>query len=289
MFDDKLVKQIFGRLKNAREPDFMSILETARAPTERMIADRFIRVLKEFRRHHDERNRMYAVTRAMMNFFAAEQREFLLRVVAERIYSDNVLNIIVRLNYYSLLPSVILYDLFAKQHSGANLTEAVRNFSKNAILENVKFLCLHTNMPEKVVDKIRECEFFRDFKVDIAESRWSEKVIKNFVDSVCETAGIDIPDVALPLTVRVRVDTILPIFFRSEIELPDFYQMCVNITTDNTDLMTYCISYVGEKSNTLTKFMSGVQNIPFSPKPDASDFIPQCVSPPNPALHDIAC
>ena len=232
---------------------------------------------------------MYAVTRAMMTFFSAELRRFILRIAAENIFGRNILNLVVRLNFYSLLPSVILYDLFAQQHNGDNLREAVGNFSESTISETVKFLCLHVNLPERLIEKIRECEFFRDFTVDLPKSRWSEKTVKEFLCLVCETAGIAIPDEALPLIVRVRVDAIMPIFFRGEIELPDFYQMCINITMDKPELMLYCISYVGKRSNNLAQFMSEVRNIPFSPNPEASDFVPHCLSPLNRALHGLAC
>ena len=288
-FNDHKLKSLFGRLKIAREQYFNDILDNAFHPSEPIMADRFLQILVEFRRHHDERSRMWNVMRAMLTYFSRDARKFVLRVYEEGVFGNNILNLVVRLNFYSLLPSVILYDIFAPQHSSTNLGEAVLNFSDNAVAEILAFVAENVDAPENVIRKMQNCDFFRNFWVDFRCTRWSEKTVKEFIEFVSEKTGIPIPSVALPLFVRVRIDAIMPKFFEGEIELQDFYQMCVAVTMDDERLFRVCLSHVAKQSNSLARYISEIKNIPFFPNPTASNFIPDCKMPFNRALHGLAC
>ena len=280
-YDENLVKRIFGKLMSADEAGYSVILEQLVVPRESTVVNRFVAALKLFDRQKS-RKKAFAVARAMLQCLACHgwsARDFVLLLMKTQVIRSSRLNIVVRLGYYSLSPTIFLDDVFNDQHSGANLKKALKNFPQNAIVAVLKFVADNSRAPETVLAKMREEDVFAEnYDVDLTKSRFSEKELMFFIKFCCAALGIDVPTEIRPLFLRVRLDKEVEMYFRNETEPEDFHNICVGISNDDHSLMAYCVEYVGCKSAVLARFMAKLQHLAYSPAPGVDDFSPFCAS-----------
>ena len=230
-----------------------------------------------------------AIAKVMLNFVPVEARNFLLRIVEEKIFGEDRLNVAARLQLYCVSPLIILNDLFAKFHSADTLVRAVKNFSPNAISEVLRLLAENVRSPDVLLAKMRESACFKNFEVVVAETRFSEAAAADFVRIVSNTAAIPLPLEAQKLFLRVRLDVELAKYLSGETEVLDFFQICVILTKDDDVLFRHCFAHVREKSNVLARHIAETRKYEFTANPAASDFAPSCTTPFNSKLHDLAC
>ena len=285
-YDEKMISIMAARLGRAGRSDFATILEMAQAPKESMMRYRFLETLKALRRNDGERQHMYAVARAMLLLLPLEARQFVFSVLDEKIFGENRLNAIVRLQFFFVSPMIILDDLFAQQPDTGNVELAARNFPVSAIVDVMKFAAVNSKSVSKIVEKMREKDCFTgNYANAEARSRYSEKRVRDFVASLCANLEIDVPAEARPLFMRLQMDSELESFFKGETEVADFYHLCISCSKDEESLFRFCYDYVAEKSNPLARFLAEMRGYSFSPKPTASDYVPECAKPFNRELH----
>ena len=172
------------------------------------------------------RPQMFVVGRIMLTMLQRRSRDFVLRLFRENVIGTNRLNIAVRLSYYLFSPMILLEDLFSSRHCADNLEKAVQNFTPQSLQKLLCFVAENSRRPEVVLERMKEVECFREnYEVNIAESRWSEEAVRNFVRFVCEKVGIEVPREAKLLFLRIRLDVELATYARGETEIYDFVQI----------------------------------------------------------------
>ena len=253
--------------------------------------NRFRSILKKFEKRHGNRSKSFAIARVMLRVLqekGMDARAFVLHILEKQVFGKNRLNVVVRMNLFCVAPDIILDDLFTEQHSGTNLEKAVNNFPAKDVVNLLNLVAANFATPDALVAHMKKADCFRvGYAVDVANSRWSEKSVKEFILFCSEKLGVEVPEKARLLFLRTRLDKELKTYFRGETEIIDFYQICRELARSDEDLYRFCVGYVAIQSTPVAEYLAKMKNTPFAPNEGANDFVPKCVD--HPPLHAYAC
>ena len=141
-FDNRLIVRI------ARTTDFNGVVKSLESPSESVMVDRFVRVLRLLKKDDTCNQRSFVAAKAMLPRIPTETREFLLRVCEEQVFGSERLNVVAQLRLSCITPLVLLNDMFAKNHNSKNLKKAAKCFSVAANSMVLSILAENVDNPE---------------------------------------------------------------------------------------------------------------------------------------------
>ena len=270
----------------AEEREYVQILSGIRTTREIQKVGRFIVILKLFKTQKADRKCQYALGRAMLAIIGSEAREFVLRVLEEKIFEGTRLNALCRLKYFSVEITVLLDCLLSTPRKYDFLQVAIVNFQRSEILDLFEFVALHS--PVEIVERMRRDDVFRgDFNVVDPDYWFSDDRKKDFIAFICGKLDIDVPAVCRMLFARVRLAGDFRSYEEGKTEISDFYKICTAYAKGDPAVMRLCTVLVAERFGPLGKFFCSMIKFPFSRDPLASSDFPSCVR--SDALHGLAC
>ena len=290
---DPWVYGVSQELHHATEDDFHSILREAKAPTNEAAKWRFFHILTAFKRCEGKK-KCFVLAKAMVSLLEEESRNFVLLLLNNNMLGVSRLNIVTKLEFYSgISPFLLLDDFFCDQHDPSMLEKAARNLpddgNMGSVLNVIRFLASNSRNPAIIVEKMRTIDIFREnYSAEIKVGSWRESRVRDFISSVCEKINAPIPDEARFVFLRATIEIEFEAFKKGETEIVDFYQICLVRTGNDEEKFDCCVEYLKDLSNPLSRYFAEVRGLPFTPNPQANDFVPKCRSPYNDKLHGLA-
>ena len=280
-------------IRGEDESEYLETLRKAKSPDEEKTMWRYFHVLEILRRKM-KRAELFVVAKMMISQLPIEYRPFILLLLKHGTLGSSRLNIIVKLERYTeISPLLILDDFFSDQHSPSILEKAVKYLNlpnDGGVLEVVRFLASNAQNPEIIKEKMLTVDIFRDNYPAVIEAKnWKESRIRNFIESVCRHLEVPIPDEARFVFLRAKIEREMKEFNDGETEPADFYDICVQHTKNKDEEFQCCINYLANHSNTLCRFFSKTRGVPFTAKDGVSTSTPECATPYNRCLHELAC
>ena len=234
---------------------------------------------------------MFPVAKQMMALFPTNVCGFVEGIFKLGVLGQNRLHIALQLEHFQVSPMIILADLFT---SGSNLEEVKRGalaFPPEEVLSVIRLLARHFNNPKALVEEMCQVDCFRENfkdKVHWARLKWTETKVCEFIEAVCSALNAPIPGEVRPIVIFARLDKIYNLYQEGEIELEDFYRICVSLTNENDAELQVVLEYFADKSNPITDILSTRRGVRFLPECSASNFIPSCTTPMDDSVHRLA-
>ena len=173
------------------------------------------------------------------------------------------------------------------------LEKAVRYLNHpndGGVLEVVRFLATNAQNPEIIREKMLTADIFREnYPAVVQAKNWKESRVRNFIESVCRHLEVPIPEEARFVFLRAKIERELKEFKDGETEPADFYDICVQHTKNKEEEFKCCIEYLANHSNTLCRFFCKTRGVPFTHNDEVSTSTPECATPYNRCLHELAC
>jgi len=163
----------------------------------------------------------------------------------------------------------------------------VRQFRVVRIMEVVDYVAMHFRDRGTVLNTLRGKECFAGYDVVDPDTKWTDKRVKEFVVDVCRIAEQEPPPSAKVVFLYDALKPTVDAFLRGETEEDDFYQLSVELASDNSSHFDRCIDYVETRCSSLATYLAARGEVATRPASAGPSFVPACARPFNAALHEL--
>ena len=279
-----VVDGLVRKERRVRVSDRLLSLKTRNTP--RMIEDT-LSVIKGFYEKVTDPDRRIKLVKECKKLFDGDeegQHEFMLRVITSnvlergRIYAANVLCC------KNVSPFILLDGLFEKIND-QQMSVMAAQFSRDDVLDLVKFVASHFHEPDVMFDKIREQECFQPYDRLDKPTYFDPVRVRKFLVQVLDVAHLPQPDEMRMITIKLTVQSLISSFRKGYLETEDFMAICTDLVGTWDRMWELIYFFLERQSGTLAALIAPLAKI--DPPVVQNAFVPSCRKPFNSALHSL--
>ena len=285
-----LLTKVARTLANAKKDQVAAKLRKFAPLDAAQTEGEYISILQKLVEMKINKKRVFLVAKTMLLQFEdpAQLYSFLHLFLRRNVFGHGRVHAIVNLQCYDFDPLILCDHLFGDTRDGAALRVAIRNFPPKQIVDVAKKVAANAADLSPLVVEMKQLGFYPE-NVEIADltSKCADDKIRSFIEIICSRAGEPIPSEARPFILQLQLKPTFAAFFRGEVEIPDFYQICIEMSKGSREDLKTCIELAAVKCRNLASFLAVRARIDCPTSPiTAVTFLPICRSPINRRLHD---
>ena len=272
-----------------RKTYLKAVIHRLRADEYSETADNCVKAILKLVERRCSSAQMSLVVREMKLLFHGESlHHFALRVINEDPFGVGRLCAAAKIEYFAISPFIIVDAIFAERRDGDALKFMVRQFRAIKILEVVDCVASHFRDRSTILNVMRGKDCFVGYDIADPDAKWTDRRVRKFIVDVCRFAQVSPPPSAKVVYLYDALAPTFEAFLRGETEEDDFYQLCVNLSADESSHFDLCIDYVAPRCASLAAYLAARGGKAPRPSPVGSvEFVPACAQPYNVALHEM--